>query len=95
MRITLGDGLFALALALGAAFAFTRFASFMDFYDKVILLCAVPVFAWLGWRWKPLRMYFTAAAALSLLGIWLYFNPAGIAELARGQQKFFLKYFLS
>ncbi len=94
-NITAGDWMFAIALCVGAAIALTRFSHHMDGYDKAVLICAVPVVAWLAWLWNPMRKLLMAATVLSLLSIWIYYNPAGVPELARGQQKFFLKYLLS
>ena len=62
----------------------------MDIYEKAILLLAAPTFAWLGWRWKPVRPLMLILALLSLSATSLY---AGNLELAN--QKFFLKYLLS
>jgi hypothetical protein len=44
-----------LALLAGALFALNRYGQWMDAYEKGILLLAAPVFAWLGWHWKPVR----------------------------------------
>ena len=50
---------------------------------------------WLGWFWRPLRALSVAVAVFSLLAIWLYQTPAGGADLARADQVFMLKYFIS
>ncbi|TDY31245.1 hypothetical protein BX592_1558, partial [Paraburkholderia rhizosphaerae] len=47
-RSTPFDWLFALALVAGAGFALTRYHPFMNYYDKLVLVCAVPVFVVLG-----------------------------------------------
>lgn len=89
-RLSIVDWAYAAALCAASLFALSRFASFMDIYEKAILLLAAPTFAWLGWRWKPVRPLMLILALLSLSAVSLY---AGNLELAN--QKFFLKYLLS
>ncbi|MDB5960397.1 MAG: cytochrome biosis protein [Massilia sp.] len=84
------DWLFAIALAAGAAFALSRYGSYMDVYEQAILVCAVPTFAALGWHWKPVRALMPLVALLAFWAIAMY---AGNLELAN--KKFFLKYMLS
>ncbi|HTH75998.1 MAG TPA: c-type cytochrome biogenesis protein CcsB [Trinickia sp.] len=84
------DWLFALAVAGGAGFALTRYHAFMNYYDKLVLVCAVPALIVLGWRWKPARLLAIGIAALSLLSLQIYQG-----NLARADSAFFLKYFLS
>lgn len=84
------DWLYGIALCVAALFALNRYAGFMDVYEKAILLCAAPVFAALGWHWKPVRWLVPLVAALSLGAIGLYDG-----SLAAAEQKFFLKYMLS
>ncbi|NPC55872.1 c-type cytochrome biogenesis protein CcsB [Caenimonas soli] len=84
------DWLFALVVAAGGAYAFARYASYMDVYEKGILIGAVPAAIWIGWFWRPLRVLMLAVAASSLLGIALYEGSLGRAESV-----FWLKYFLS
>lgn len=89
-RVGIGDGLFALALALAAGFALSQYGDFMDIYDKAILAAVVPALAAIGWAWKPFRGFLAAAAALAVLSISLYGG-----DLARAEQAFFLKYLIS
>ncbi|MBC3930896.1 c-type cytochrome biogenesis protein CcsB [Undibacterium sp. CY22W] len=89
-RLSIVDWAYAAALCAASLFALSRFGSFMDIYEKAILLLAAPTFAWLGWRWKPVRPLMLILALLSLSAVSLY---AGNLELAN--QKFFLKYLLS
>jgi cytochrome c-type biogenesis protein CcsB len=84
------DGIFALLIAAGAAFAFLRYSAYMDGYEKGILLGAVPCLIALGWFWRPLAGLMMAVAALSLGAIELY-----QASLPRSETVFLLKYFLS
>ncbi|MGF6481131.1 ABC-type transport system involved in cytochrome c biogenesis permease subunit [Paraburkholderia sp. JPY419] len=89
-RLGIFDWLFALALVGGAGFALSRYYPFMNYYDKLVLVCSVPVFVVLGWRWKPVRPLMVGIAALSLLAIQIYQG-----DLSRADNAFFLKYFLS
>ena len=81
---------FSLLLALMAAFALQRFSSFMDIYDKAILVASVPTFGWLGWRWKPVKPLMLGMTLLALSAISLYNG-----QLTLANEKFFLKYLLS
>jgi cytochrome c-type biogenesis protein CcsB len=89
------DWLFAALVVAGAAAAFARYGAAMDFYERAILAGAVPSLVWLGWFWRPLRALSVAVAVFSLLAVWLYQTPAGGADLARADQVFMLKYFIS
>ncbi len=84
------DWIFAALVLAGGLFAFTRYASYMDVYEKAILLGTIPSAIWLGWFWRPLRVLMMGVAAFSLLAIWAYQG-----SLARAEQVFWLKYFLS
>ncbi len=84
------DWLFALVVIAGGVFAFSRYASFMDVYEKAILVGTVPAAIWLGWFWRPLRGLMLTVALFSLLAIFAYQG-----SLARAEQVFWLKYFLS
>ncbi|EIM93899.1 cytochrome c-type biogenesis protein CcsB, partial [Paraburkholderia hospita] len=89
-RLGLFDWLFALAMIAGAGFALSRYHDYMNYYDKLVLVCTVPVFVVLGWRWKPVRLLMACIAVLSLSAIQIYGG-----DLARADHAFFLKYFLS
>ncbi len=84
------DWLFAAIVLAGGLFAFSSYASFMDVYEKGILIGAVPAAIWIGWFWKPLRLLMLVAAGFALLGIASYQG-----SLARAETVFWLKYFLS
>ncbi len=84
------DWLFAAIVAAGGLFAFSRYAAYMDVYEKGILVAAVPATVWLGWFWRPLRGLMLVAAAFALLAIASYQG-----SLARAEEVFWLKYFLS
>jgi cytochrome c-type biogenesis protein CcsB len=89
-RLTLLDWLYAGALAAAALFALNRFGGYMDYYEKSILLLAVPTFAVLGWYWKPVRWLIALMAVLALSSVALY---GGVLDM--GNKKFLLKYMLS
>jgi cytochrome c-type biogenesis protein CcsB len=81
---------FALLALLGTVFAFTRYQHAMDVYEQAILIGSLPAVIWLAWFWRPLRTLMLVVAGLTLLAINLYQG-----DLARAEQVFLLKYFLS
>ncbi len=87
---SLADWIFAALVLAGGLFAFARYHGFMDVYEKGILLAAMPAAIAMGWFWRPLRVLMGAVAVFSLLGIMSYQG-----DLARAEQVFWLKYFLS
>lgn len=89
-RLTLIDWLYGAALLASALFALNRFGSYMDYYEKAILVLAAPTFAWLGWHWKSVRWLIALLAVLALSAIALY---GGVLDMAN--KKFLLKYLLS
>ncbi len=89
-RLSLLDWLFAAGLQGAVLFALLRFGSYMDGYERAILVLAAPTFAALGWHWKPVRWLMPLVALLALWAIKLYGG-----DLAMANQKFFLKYMLS
>jgi len=89
-RLNAFDWLFAAVLCAGALYAFNRFGAYMDIYEKAILLLSAPVFAALGWYWKPLRWLMPLTFALALWAVSLYGG-----DLAAADKRFFLKYMLS
>jgi cytochrome c-type biogenesis protein CcsB len=86
----LPDWLFAALALVGGLYAFTRYSAFMDVYEKGILLAAIPAVIAMGWFWRPLRLLMLLVTGFSLLGIVTYQG-----DLARAEQVFWLKYFLS
>ncbi len=84
------DWLFAAVVVAGGLFAFARYSSYMDIYERGILVAAVPAAIWVGWFWRPLRVLMLAVAGVSLLAIASYDG-----SLARAENVFWLKYFLS
>ena len=88
------DWVFALLVAIGAAYAFTRYGQYMDVYEKGILIGLVPAAVWIAWFWRPLRTLMLVVTCFALLAIWAY-QVDGAGSLARSEQVFWLKYFLS
>jgi cytochrome c-type biogenesis protein CcsB len=84
------DWVYGAVLVMTSLLALNRFGSYMDYYEKAILVLAAPTFSWLGWQWKPVRWLMAVLAILSLSAVNLY---AGSLDMAN--QKFFLKYLLS
>ena len=89
-RRSLGDWAFAFITLAGMLFAFFRYQHAMDVYEQAILLASGPAAVALGWFWRPLRHLMVAVAALSLAAIAAYNG-----QLARAEEVFWLKYFLS
>ena len=89
-RRSLGDWAFAFITLAGMLFAFFRYQHAMDVYEQAILLASGPAVVALGWFWRPLRHLMVAVAALSLAAIAAYNG-----QLARAEEVFWLKYFLS
>jgi len=88
--LTLVDYAYALLLFAAAAFAYTRFHTFMDVYELGILVAAPVGLTCLGWFWKSIRVLLPVCGAIALIAISLYHG-----DLARGQSAFLLKYMLS
>ena len=88
------DWVFAVLVVLGGLFAFARYNVFMDVYEKGILLAAMPATIAMGWFWRPLRLLMGLVTGFALLAIASY-QVDGVGSLARAEQVFWLKYFLS
>ncbi len=84
------DWIFAVLTLAGGLYAFLQYSAFMDVYEKGILLSAIPAVVAMAWFWRPLRALTLLVAGFSLLGIVAYQG-----DLARAEQVFWLKYFLS
>ena len=84
------DWVFAALVVAGGLFAFSRYAGSMDYYEKTILVAAIPAAIWLGWFWRPLRVLAIVVAGAALLAIFSYQG-----DLARADSVFWLKFFLS
>jgi len=89
-RRTAIDWVFAVLVAIGGLFALFNYQHAMDEYEKAILLGLIPAVVALGWFWRPLQALMAGVTAASLLAIASYQG-----DLARAEQVFWLKYFLS
>ncbi|MGH8830317.1 MAG: c-type cytochrome biogenesis protein CcsB [Polaromonas sp.] len=88
------DWVFAALVVVGCLYAFVRYSAFMDVYEKGILLGTIPAAIAMGWFWRPLRVLMMVVSGFALLGIASY-QVDGAGNLARAEQVFWLKYFLS
>jgi cytochrome c-type biogenesis protein CcsB len=84
------DWVYALILALGGIFAYTKYSHYMDIYEVSFLFGAVALFSYLGWRWKSMAKLILGIGAISLLSISMYHG-----NQARASEAFFLKYLVS
>jgi len=89
-RLNWQDWLYALALMVGAIFAYQQYHSFMDAYETGFLFGAAIVFSWLGWYWKPVRLLIAGVAVISIVSINLYGGSQ-----SRAEEAFLLKYLIS
>ena len=89
-RRTWLDWGFALLALIGTLVSFGLYHHAMDGYEKAILVGTLPALIWLAWFWAPLRNLMLVVAAISLLAIQSYGG-----DLARADQVFWLKYFIS
>ncbi len=89
-RLNALDWLFAASLCTGSWFALSRFGSYMDGYEKAILLLVTLGFSFLGWNWKPLRVLMWAAFGLAFFAVGRYQG-----NLDWANTNFFLKYLFS
>ena len=84
------EWVFAVLVTIGCLFALTQYQHAMDSYEKAILVGVIPSAIWLGWFWRPLQGLMVGVAVASLLALFSYQG-----DLARAEQVFWLKYFLS
>ena len=68
-RRNLLDWLFAAGVLAGGLFAFVRYQTHMDVYEKGILISAIPAAIAMGWFWRPLRALMLVVTLASLAGI--------------------------
>lgn len=93
-RRTPTDWAFAALLLAAMGGVLFRYGAVMDVYETSIFVGTVPALIWLGWFWRPLQALMVGVAVLSLWAIASY-QVDGQADLARADQAFVLKYFLS
>jgi len=89
-RLSVLDWLYAVLVAAGAGIALSRYGQYMDGYEEGVLIGSAIALIGLGWHWKGIRILLAVIAAGGLAAVGLYQG-----SLARADQAFFLKYFLS
>ncbi|RZL11152.1 MAG: c-type cytochrome biogenesis protein CcsB [Rubrivivax sp.] len=91
------DWAYAALVLLITGWAFHRYGDVMDVYERGILLCAAPALITLGWLWSPLRLLAVGVGVAVWLAVTLYGRATDDfgADLAQGEQVFWLKYMLS
>lgn len=91
------DWLYAVVVLALTAWGFWRFGSAMDVYEQGILLAAAPSVIAMGWFWRPVRLLLLASGLATWGAAALYMRATDDygADLAKGEQIFWLKYFLS
>ncbi|MCF7520495.1 c-type cytochrome biogenesis protein CcsB [Neisseria sp. ZJ106] len=87
--LKLSDWLFAALIAALALFAQTHVGHHMDGYETAILWGSVLIAVFLGWLFKPLRIFMPLSAALAYAAVALYQGNIGNGS------HFLLKFFLS
>ena len=96
-RRTPTDWVFAALVLLVTAWGLHSYGGAMDIYERGIALCAAPAVIALGWLWSPLRglVVVSGVAAASAMALYLRVLDDHGADLAKGEQVFWLKYMLS
>lgn len=90
-RLGAMDWLYAVIMVAIALFARnTLLHHTPDIYEEAIFWCSLAGAIWLGWFFKPLRLFIPLSALAAYLAVLLY---AG--DFAAGESKFLLKYIFS
>ncbi|RFA30160.1 c-type cytochrome biogenesis protein CcsB [Alkalilimnicola ehrlichii] len=83
------DWVWMVACVVGYLGVLSVYGPAMDRYEHAILVGTVISLMWLGWYWKPIRVYGLAVAASTTLALFIY------PDMAAGEERFLLKYLLS
>jgi cytochrome c-type biogenesis protein CcsB len=89
-RLSVLDWVYAALVMAGAGIALARYGRYMDGYEQGVLIGSAIAFTGLGWHWKGIRVLLAVITVGGLAAVALYQD-----NLARADQAFFLKYFLS
>ncbi len=89
------DAVYALLVVVIAIFIQICFAQYQDGYDIAFLWGSTVAAIWLGWFYKPLRLFFVLSAVASYLAVITYSGDISRTDPAQGKVPFLLKYFLS
>ena len=84
------DWIYAALVLGGAGYAFARYGAYMEGYEQAVLVGAAGGLTALGWHWKAIRVLLAVITLGALSAITLYQG-----DLARAENVFALKYFLS
>lgn len=96
-RPTLSDLVYFILLSGAAWYCLHAYPDSMDYYERIILVCMVPLLAWMGWLWRPLRTLAVVSCLVAVFAIWLYSPDGQLAngDINRSETVFFLKYLIS
>jgi cytochrome c-type biogenesis protein CcsB len=91
------DWLYAVVVLALTGWGFWRFGDAMDVYEQAILLAAAPSVVAMGWFWRPVRLLLLTSGLATWGAAALYLRATDDwgADLAQGENVFWLKYFLS
>ncbi len=89
-QLTLVDWLWAVLVAAGSGYAWSRYHTLMDDYETGILFGSGLALIAFGWVWKAIRLLALVVAGLSLFAIDLYGS-----SLQNAGSSFFLKFLFS
>ena len=91
------DWLFAAIVVAVAGWGWHMYGAAMDVYEKAILVGMVPALIALGWFWRPVQALLVSSGLATWGAAALYMRATDDfgADLAKGEQIFWLKYFLS
>ncbi len=97
LKRPLTDWLYAVVVLALSGWGLVRFGSSMDVYEQAILVAAAPSLIAMGWFWRPVRLLLLASGLATWAAAALYMRATDDygADLAKGEQIFWLKYFLS
>jgi cytochrome c-type biogenesis protein CcsB len=89
-RLSIFDWIYAVLVAAGTLIALSRYGAWMENYERGVLIGAAIAVTGLGWHWKGVRVLLAVIVAGGFAAVALYQG-----NLARADQVFGLKYFLS
>ncbi len=82
--------IYSLIMLALAMFIFLKFSTYMDIYEKSILICAPCVLIYLGYIFRPFAVLTCITFLLSIIAVNSYNNDLSLAH-----KSFLLKYFLA
>lgn len=94
-ELSQSDVVFALLVLMITLLVQVYFHHYQDGYDIAILWVSAAGIVWLGWFFKPLRLFFLASAVMCYLAMYIYAGNIARTNPEMGKVPFLLKYFLS